>query len=46
VLFAEEGGSWLSWSRFTAGLAQRSRVVQVCVVTMALALFILMKKLW
>jgi len=32
------------YSKYTAGLATRSRVVQICVVTMCLALFILMKK--
>jgi hypothetical protein len=34
--------SWIT--RHFSGLATRSRVVQVCVVSMCLALFILMKK--
>jgi hypothetical protein len=43
---AEGGGSSKgSWRRYFSGLATRSRVIQVCVVVMALALFILMKKL-
>jgi hypothetical protein len=33
-----------SWRKFFTGLETRSRVVQVCVVVMCLALFILMKK--
>jgi hypothetical protein len=37
---------WFSkmFNRLFEGLATRSRVIQVCVVTMCLALFILMKK--
>jgi hypothetical protein len=37
---------WFSkmFSKVFEGLATRSRVIQVCVVTMCLALFILMKK--
>lgn len=32
------------FSKYFSGLATRSRVVQICVVTMCVALFILMKK--
>jgi hypothetical protein len=34
----------LGLGRFFTGVGSRSRVVQVCVVVMCLALFILMKK--
>jgi len=44
VLLADEEGSRRGWRRYFTGLATRSRVVQVCVVALALALFILMKK--
>ncbi len=48
LVFAEAeegGGSRYTWRKLTTGLASRSRVVQVCIVVMAIALFILMKKL-
>jgi hypothetical protein len=48
LLFAQEDGTTIkpSWrSRLFTGLNNRTRVVQICVVTMALALLILIKKL-
>ncbi len=41
-VFAEEG---LSFSKFIKGFNNRARVVQLCVVCMLLALFIIIKKL-
>jgi hypothetical protein len=41
VLLAE-GGS--RWGKFVSSLTTRTRVVQLCVVAMCLALFILMRK--
>jgi hypothetical protein len=40
VLFAERS----TWRKFFTGLTSRERVVQICLVAMCLALFILMKK--
>jgi hypothetical protein len=48
VLLADEGGGEKprrSWRGYFTGLASRSRVVQVSVVAIVLALFILMKRL-
>jgi hypothetical protein len=47
LLLAEEDGGGKRWSvgKLLSGLNTRARVVQVCVVVMALALFILIKKL-
>ena len=41
-VFADEG---LSFSKFIKGFNNRARVVQLCVVCMLLALFIIIKKL-
>jgi hypothetical protein len=41
-LFADSDG-W-SWRKLFSGLGSRTRVVQICIVAMCLALFILMKK--
>jgi hypothetical protein len=46
VLLAEEGSTTpKSWKRFFSGMATRRRVIPLCAVVMALALFILIKKL-
>lgn len=43
--FADPSPLFAGWfSQFLSTLGTRSRVVQVCIVTMCLALFILMKK--
>ena len=41
-LFAD-GDGW-SWRKLFSGMGSRTRVVQFCIVSMCLALFILMKK--
>jgi hypothetical protein len=44
VLFFSAEPAFAGVSDFLRGMARRDRVIQVCVVAMCLALFILMKK--
>ena len=44
LLFLSAQPAFAGISEFIAGLAQRERVIQICVVVACLALFILLKK--